>query len=83
MKVHQCNDEQNVPSDLIDDSVGEPIRSAAAGFSWRGASRLRGIEGFFGEFVLLHRRIANRDRVLANRNSRWPQLVRTGQAAET
>ena len=30
MKVHQCNDEQNVTSRLIDDSVGEPVGSAAA-----------------------------------------------------
>jgi len=31
MKVHQCNDEQNVASHLIDDSVREPVRSATAG----------------------------------------------------
>jgi len=37
MKVHYRNDKHIVVSDLIDDPVGEPIRSAAAGSfgEWR------------------------------------------------
>ena len=37
MKMHQCNDEQNLTSYLIDDSVREPVRSAAAGSLGEGS----------------------------------------------
>lgn len=47
MKVHQCNDEQNVTSHLIDDSVGEPVRSAAAGFFGEGGPGVGVLEDSF------------------------------------
>ena len=83
MKVHYGDDKQNVASHLIDDSIGEPIRTAAASSFGEGRPGLRVLEDSFERLFDFLSELRAETPALVNRNSRWPLTVRTGRLPET